>query len=146
MSSRWEEAGWGGQNLGLGFCSTLSVVIGCLIIMTDRIRFAKMLRSRSTDAEQALWRRLRARQISGAKFRRQAPIGPYIVDFISYDVRIVIELDGGQHADESHHQRDVKRDRWLKEQGFLVLRFWNSDVLQNMDGVLSRLIDVIQQR
>ena len=114
--------------------------------MTDRFRFARMLRNRSTDAERALWRRLRTRQISGVKFRRQAPIGSFIVDFISYDARIVIELDGGQHATSPQYQRDVERDRWLEEQGFLVLRFWNSDVLLNMDGVLSRLLDVIQQR
>ena len=114
--------------------------------MLDRIRFAKMLRNRSTDAERALWRRLRARQILGVKFRRQVPIGAYVVDFISYDARIVIELDGGQHAVSPQYQRDVERDRWLEEQGFLVLRFWNSDVLLNMDGVLLRLLDAIQQR
>ena len=114
--------------------------------MADRIRFAKMLRNRSTDAERALWRRLRARQISGVKFRRQAPIGNYIVDFISYDARIVIELDGGQHAASPQYERDVERDRWLEEQGFLVLRFWNSDVLLNMAGVLSRVLEAIDQR
>ena len=79
--------------------------------MTDRLRFAKMLRTRSTDAERALWRRLRSRQISGAKFRRQAPIGRYIVDFISYDARIVIELDGGQHAASPQYEHDIERDR-----------------------------------
>ena len=114
--------------------------------MTDKISFSRMLRARSTDAEIALWRRLRARQILGTKFRRQAPIGQYIVDFVSFDLRIVIELDGGQHALSPQHQRDVVRDRWLEEQSFLILRFWNSDVLSNMDGVLSRILDAVHRR
>lgn len=114
--------------------------------MADRIRFAQWLRNRSTDAESALWRRLRARQISGVKFRRQAPIGRYIVDFISYDARIVIELDGGQHATAPQYERDVERDRWLEEQGFRVLRFWNSDVLLNMDGVVSVIFSAVDSK
>ena len=114
--------------------------------MTDKVTFSRMLRVRSTDAEIALWRRLRARQISGAKFRRQAPIGPYIVDFVSFGVRIVVELDGGQHATFPQHQRDATRGRWLEEQGFLILRFWNTDVLMNIDGVLSVVLDAVDRR
>ena len=114
--------------------------------MTDKVSFARMLRARSTDAELALWRRLRARQISGVKFRRQTPIGQYIVDFVSFDVRIIIELDGGQHATFPQHQRDATRDRWLEEQGFLILRFWNTDVLLNIDGVLSVILEAVNQR
>ena len=120
--------------------------VGYVLTMPDKVSFSRMLRARSTDAEIALWRRLRARQILGAKFRRQAPIGRYIVDFVSFDVRIVIELDGGQHALAPQHQRDVVRDRWLEEQRFLILRFWNSDVLSNMDGVLSKILDTVRQR
>ncbi len=89
---------------------------------------------------------VRARQISGAKFRRQSPIGPYIVDFVSFDVRIVIELDGGQHATSPQRQRDISRDQWLEGQGFLILRFWNTDVLLNINGVLSRILDAVDQR
>ena len=105
-----------------------------------------MLRARSTDAERALWKRLRARQISGVKFRRQMPIGPYIVDFASLDTRIVVELDGGQHAISPQQEHDETRGDWLEEQGFTILRFWNTDVLNNMDGVLSSILDAIQQR
>ena len=114
--------------------------------MIDQTSFSRMLRARSTDAERKLWRRLRGHQILGVKFRRQAPIGPHIVDFVSFDVRIIIELDGGQHATFPQNQRDATRDRWLEEQGFLVLRFWNTDVLLNMDGVLSVILDTIHQR
>ena len=114
--------------------------------MTNKIHFARLLRSRSTDAERALWRRLRARQIAGVKFRRQFPIGPYIVDFISFDVRIVIELDGGQHAADPQQEHDAKRDDWLKEEGFVVLRFWNTDVLMNVEGVLSAILNTIRKR
>ena len=121
-------------------------VIGCVLIMINKIHFARMLRARSTDAERKLWRRLRGQQILGVKFRRQAPIGPHIVDFASFSLRIIIELDGGQHATFPQHQHDVARDRWLEEQGFLILRFWNTDVLLNMDGVLSRILDAIHQR
>ena len=95
-----------------------------------------------TDAEQRLWRQLRARQIAGARFRRQAPIGPYIADFACLDARLVIEVDGGQHADGA--SRDLHRDAWLSRQGFRVLRFWNNDVLQNIDGVLQRVDEAVR--
>ncbi|MBI4918249.1 MAG: endonuclease domain-containing protein [Acidobacteria bacterium] len=96
---------------------------------------ARQLRRASTDAERALWRVLRARGI-GPKFRRQEPIGPYIVDFVALDERVVIELDGGQHAES---RSDPARDAYLRAQGFTVLRFWNSDVLTNLEGVVSRI-------
>jgi very-short-patch-repair endonuclease len=114
--------------------------------MIRKIQFARKLRARSTDAERALWRRLRAQQISGAKFRRQAPIGQYIVDFVSFNARIIIELDGGQHAAFPQHQRDEIRDRWLEEEGFLILRFWNTDVLLHIEGVFSVILDAIHKR
>ena len=126
-------------------CHFLSYLIGYLLIMRDNIQFARMLRARSTDAEMALWRRLRRRQISDTKFRRQEALGPYIVDFISFNPRIVIELDGGQHATPPQQESDVRRDRWLEEQGFLVIRFWNTDVLLNMDGVLEKILDTVRQ-
>jgi len=88
-----------------------------------------------TDAERALWRVLRARGL-GPKFRRQEPIGPYIVDFVALDERVVIELDGGQHAES---RSDPARDADLRAQGFTVLRFWNTEVLTNLEGVVSRI-------
>ena len=113
--------------------------------MTDKLFFARMLRAHSTDAERALWRKLRARQLSSTKFRRQVPLGEYIVDFISFSSRVVIELDGGQHAAGPQLERDKIRDHWLRSQGYSVLRFWNSDVLTNMDAVLTRILTAVDQ-
>jgi very-short-patch-repair endonuclease len=87
-----------------------------------------------TDAENYLWRHIRFRQISGHKFRRQRPIGPYIVDFVCLEKKLVIELDGGQHNE--NQASDVKRDTWLRSEGYEILRFWNNDVLKNIDGVM----------
>lgn len=92
------------------------------------------LRKNSTDAERLLWNNLRMKQLAGYKFRRQCPIGPYVVDFASLKKRVVIEIDGGQHALKETY--DKERDNWLHKQGFEVLRFWNTEVLLNMDGVL----------
>jgi very-short-patch-repair endonuclease len=86
-----------------------------------------------TDAERALWRYPRRRQLDGHKFRRQVRIGPYIADFACLKLLIVIEVDGGQHADARAY--DSLRDEYMRGQGFRVLRFWNNDVLGNMDGV-----------
>jgi very-short-patch-repair endonuclease len=103
--------------------------------MTDSLtKFAKNLRKNSTDAEVLLWQRLRARQLNGIKFRRQQPCKNFILDFLSFEKRLIIELDGGQHAQERH--KDIERDRFLSENGFRVLRFWNNEVLKNIDGVL----------
>ena len=104
------------------------------IRITNRSR---ELRANSTDAETKLWNRLRNRQIAGCKFIRQEPIRRYICDFVCREKMIVIEVDGGQHLES---QRDAMRDRYLREQGYCVLRFWNNDVLSNIEGVLS-LID-----
>jgi very-short-patch-repair endonuclease len=93
----------------------------------------KSLRVSMTDAERKLWRALRARG-AGVKFRRQAPLGPYVVDFVSFESRIIIEVDGGQHADS---EADRMRDRYFESRGYRVLRFWNNDVLSNLDGVLT---------
>jgi len=88
-----------------------------------------------TDAERRLWSVLRNRGV-GPKFRRQVPIGPFIVDFAAIDERVVIEVDGGQHAESV---RDQGRDRYLEAQGFRVLRFWNTEVLTNLDGVVTAI-------
>jgi very-short-patch-repair endonuclease len=95
---------------------------------------ARNLRKRQTRAEELLWRNLRARQLEDAKFRRQVPLGDYIVDFISFEKKIVIELDGGRHAEAA--ARDAERDAWLKGRGYNVLRFWDNELFQNMEGVL----------
>jgi len=94
-----------------------------------------------TDAECRLWSRLRARQLQGWKFRRQHPLGPYVLDFACVEHQIVIEADGGQHAESQH---DRLRTVWLERQGWRVIRFWNNDILQNTDGVLQEIIRVIE--
>ena len=111
--------------------------------MRAQTRRARELRRRATAAERHLWQRLRARQLDGAKFRRQVPIGPYIVDFACLSSRIVIELDGGQHAELEHSRRDKRRDRFLEARGFRVLRFWDNDVFTDMDGILSVIRDAL---
>jgi len=97
---------------------------------------ARNLRRNCTDAEKLLWQRLRNRQVGGVKFRRQQPIGQYIVDFMSFEKKLVIELDGGQHNEVSLIKLDRQRDRYLRERGYTVLRFWDNEVLRNTDGVL----------
>jgi very-short-patch-repair endonuclease len=89
-----------------------------------------------TDAERILWFALRGRRFAQAKFRRQVPLGPFIADFLSFERRIVVEVDGGQHAGSG---ADFRRDAWFAARGFRVLRFWNHDVLRNIDGVLTKL-------
>ena len=103
--------------------------------MTDRLaEYAKSLRKNATEAETLLWSRLKAKQMEGIKFRRQQPIGRFIVDFVSFEKRIVVELDGSQHAIEK--EKDRKRDRLLKNNDFVVLRFWDNEVFENMEGIL----------
>jgi very-short-patch-repair endonuclease len=97
---------------------------------------AKKLRKSSTDAERYLWKHLRMKQLEGLKFRRQEPIGKYIVDFVCFEKAVVIEVDGGQHSEE----RDSDRDAWLGSHGFKVVRFWNHDVLTNVEGVLVMIL------
>ena len=97
------------------------------------IRLARRLRVNQTDAEAVLWNRIRNRQIDGHKFARQVPIGGYICDFVCREKQIVIEVDGGQHAESA---ADAVRDARLVAEGYRVLRFWNNDVLGNLEGVL----------
>jgi very-short-patch-repair endonuclease len=94
----------------------------------------KKLRENSTDAERKLWYQLRRKQVGGLRFRRQYRLGIHIVDFVCLPARLIIEVDGGQHAEQI--ARDEARTAWLESQGFRVIRFWNSDVLGNMEGVL----------
>ena len=98
---------------------------------------ARELRSNATDAELRLWSALRRRQLDGLRFRRQVPLGRYIVDLACYDARIVVELDGGQHGEQ--HEEDAVRAAWLQDRGFRVLRFWNHEVFENLEGVLEKI-------
>jgi len=97
------------------------------------------LRKNQTDAERKLWRCLRARELCGFKFRRQYPIGPYIVDFICVEKRLIVEIDGGQHATMS--EIDNTRTEFLNARGYRVLRFWNNEALQQLDAVLAKILD-----
>ena len=105
----------------------------------EETTLARGLRKRQTDAERALWNKLRSKQIEGVKFRRQQPIGPYIVDFVSLERKLIIEIDGGQHNERKVREEDQEREEWLKEKGYQTLRFWNNDVLTNIEGVLERI-------
>src|SRR5215467_12416770 len=108
-----------------------------------RVR-ARSLRANSTDAEQIIWSALRAHRMNGASFRGQAPIGPYVVDFVCHAARLVIELDGGQHFESRQERRDARRDAFLASKGFRVLRFNNHDVMTNRDGVLETIAMAIE--
>ena len=103
---------------------------------------AKQLRNSETEAEKFLWTLLRAKKLNGVKFRRQAPIGVYVVDFVSFEKKLIIEIDGGQHSAEKNKEYDGIRTRWLESQGFRVIRFWNNDISQNIDGVITRITEV----
>jgi len=104
-------------------------------------RYARRLRRDQTDAERKLWSRLRDRRLVGARFRRQHPIGPFIADFCCTEAKLVIELDGGQHALQK--RSDAERTAFLEAQEYRVIRFWDSDVLSNMEGVLQRIVEAL---
>jgi len=97
-----------------------------------------------TDAERKLWNTLRNRQFGEYKFRRQVPIGPYVVDFVCFEEKLIIEVDGGQHAEE--FERDAARTEWLEAEGYRVVRFWNNDVLGNTDGVIRAIEAALHKR
>ena len=103
---------------------------------------ARRLRRNSTQAEQKLWHRLRSRQLAGAKFRRQATIGPYVVDFLCIEAGLVIEADGGQHATAD----DAPRTACLEARGLRVMRFWNNDIVENIDGVLATIAVALEEK
>jgi len=112
-----------------------------VLMNSNLAKIARILRQRSTDAERLLWQKLRGRQLEGYKFRRQQPIGPYIVDFVNFEKGIIIELDGGQHATNRHS--DKERESWLAGEGFQIIRFWNNDVFENLEGVLEAIRRVL---
>ncbi|MEN9307004.1 MAG: hypothetical protein RL173_936 [Fibrobacterota bacterium] len=101
--------------------------------------YAKQMRSNQTEAETHLWQRLRAHRLDGLKFKRQKPIGRFIVDFVCHECALVVEVDGGYHAEQVEY--DEARTAWLKSQGFQVLRFWNHEVLRQTESVLRRILE-----
>jgi very-short-patch-repair endonuclease len=106
----------------------------------EKTERARALRHNSTRAELLLWNKLRGRQLAGFKFVRQEPIGRYVVDFLCRELRLIVEVDGGQHAVS---RTDSLRDQWLRDRNYRVLRFWNNDVLGNIEGVLETILDTL---
>lgn len=102
---------------------------------------AKRMRREPTEAEAKLWSMLRGQRLGGMKFKRQEQLGDYIVDFVCFGEKLIVEADGSQHAES---KRDTVRDAWLTEQGFRVLRFWNNDILGNPDGVARVILEAAQ--
>jgi len=102
--------------------------------------FARKLRRNETPAERRLWYLLRDRRLGDAKFRRQVPVGPYVADFLCRAARLIVEVDGGQHADSRH---DAARDAWLAAQGWRVVRFWNGEVMGNPAGVCDAILEAL---
>ncbi len=110
--------------------------------MTKRLTIlAKNLRKNSTATELKLWKYLRAKRLNSIKFKRQQPIGRYIVDFVCFERKIIIELDGGQHAQPEHMQKDIERDNYFAKQGYRVLRFWDNELFTNTRDVLETILD-----
>jgi adenine-specific DNA-methyltransferase len=109
----------------------------------SNLGYAQRMRFAPTDAEAALWHNLRAGRLADHKFKRQQPIGNYIVDFVCFQRKLVVEVDGGQHVEAKPH--DDLRTAWLETQGFRMIRFWNDDVLLRMERVLDEIIRVLKQ-
>ncbi len=103
----------------------------------DKRRFAQQMRRAMTEAEDRLWQELRGRRLDRIKFRRQVPIGRYVADFLCAEAMLIVEVDGSQHAELA---QDIERDIELKRRGFRVLRFWNDEVLREMNGVCDTII------
>jgi len=104
---------------------------------------ARRLRHNTTDAEKRLWRHLRTLKLNGSHFRRQIPIGPFIADFGCMAARVLIELDGSQHGEDRNRSYDETRTRWLEKEGYRVLRFWNNDIVKNIDAVMEAIYAAI---
>ena len=108
-----------------------------MVMKSELTDSARTMRRLPTEAERVMWGLLRGRQLDGMKFRRQAPIGPYIADFVCFDAKLIVECDGGQHADSAH---DSHRDAWLRSRDFTILRFWNGEVIENPLGVTATIL------
>ncbi len=107
------------------------------------MKFARSLRRNESEAEEKLWMSLWKRNLNGVKFRRQQPIGNYIVDFISFEKKLIVEIDGGQHNESSMITTDANRTKWLESKGYRVVRFWNNEVLADLDGVLQKIKELL---
>ncbi len=107
------------------------------------LAMARRMRRQPTDAENLLWQRLKAKRLEGWKFRRQEPVAGYVADFLCYDARLVIEVDGGQHAADA--DRDEQRTMAIAAEGFRVVRFWNNEVLENIEGVLETIVGHLEK-
>ena len=108
----------------------------------SRLSKARRLRKESTDAERVLWGLLRSRNLAGWKFRRQAPLGRYIVDFVSFEGKLIVELDGSQHMDRVEY--DEERTKWLQGEGFRVVRFWNNEVFSQTTSVQETILEELR--
>ncbi|MCB1420431.1 MAG: endonuclease domain-containing protein [Notoacmeibacter sp.] len=106
-------------------------------VPTAHRQFAKAMRSDATKAENMLWQALRNKQLEGLKFKRQVPLDGYIADFACFSPKLIVEVDGAQHAGSD---RDLERDRHFMSQGFTVLRFWNDDIVKNLDGACREIL------
>ena len=113
--------------------------------MDKQFQIARKLRKNSTKEERILWQLLRNRQFLGLKFKRQFPIGNYVVDFVCEEKKLIIELDGGQHNEPENIHLDCVRTEFLKSKGYTVVRFWNTDINLNISGVYSYLLDCIEK-
>lgn len=102
--------------------------------------YARVLRRDATEVEKCLWQRLRNRQLGNFKFRRQATVGPFIVDFLCAELGLIVELDGGQHGGPN----DDARTAWLSDRGYRVIRFWNNEVIENEEGILAAILGALE--
>ena len=109
-----------------------------MIYQPNRIITARSLRKNQTDAEKILWKNIRNRNFAGYKFKRQFPIGKYIVDFVCFAHKLAIEIDGGQHMDNL--EKDLVRTKYIESHGFKVIRFWNNEVMENIESVLETIL------
>ncbi|HEY3776906.1 MAG TPA: endonuclease domain-containing protein [Rhizomicrobium sp.] len=117
--------------------------------MPDPVRrrdIARQFRQSPTDAERKLWSLLRSRRLANWRFRRQQPIGPYFADFFCPSAKLIIELDGSQHADEAHLESDALRTNWLQSRGYAVLRFWNNEVMKSPESVLETIFQNLERQ
>jgi very-short-patch-repair endonuclease len=116
------------------------------VVPRKLLKYSRKLRKRQTPHEAILWAYLRSRRLGGLKFRRQYPIARFIVDFCCFEKRIIVELDGRQHGEKKHAERDRIRDEILKSKGYKILRVWNSEINNNLEGVAERIIQLAGEK
>ena len=114
--------------------------------MDKQYEIARKLRKNSTKEERLLWSLLRNRQLYNLKFKRQFPIGDYIVDFVCEEKKLVIEIDGGQHNEDENIIKDLERTKFIESKGYVVVRFWNNEINKNIAGVYEKLVEIIHER